>query len=92
MKIEINLVKNAFKYVSFALGILIMTIQFYFIALEFNKKDLNNVPVDLKETSKPEYCEESGINKITELAIKTVMAFVAGCLISEKKFIRFGII
>jgi hypothetical protein len=92
MKIEIKFVKNALKYVTIALGIMIMIIQFYFISFEFNKKNLSNVPVDLKETSKPEYCEDSSLNKITDLAIKSVMAFVGGCLFSEKKFIRFGVI
>lgn len=92
MKIELKNVKNAFKYVSIALAIIIMVIQFYCISSEFNVKIHNLEPIVIKETSKLEYCEESGVNKFTDLAFKSIMAFFAGCLFSERKFIRVGII
>lgn len=92
MKMDLRVVKNAFKYVSIALAILIMTIQFYLITTEINKKDLSVPAAFSKEVPKINYCEESNMIKVTELAVKSVMAFVAGCLFSEKKFIRFGVI
>lgn len=92
MKIEIKIVKNAFKYVTIALGILIMLVQFYYISQEFNKKDSGLAPIVIKETTKNEYCQESSMGRVTDLAVKSIMAFVAGCLFSEKKFIRAGVI
>jgi len=92
MKIEVKNVKNAFKYISIALGILIMIILFYFTVLEFTNKELNLLPVVLNETSNSEFCQDSEFHKFTNLAAKSIMAFLFGCLLSEKKFIKFGII
>jgi hypothetical protein len=92
MKVEIKIVKNAFKYVTIALGILIMISLFHHIFQEYNKQDSGLIHIALKETTNNEYCHESSMIRITDLAVKSIMAFVAGCLFSEKKFIRAGVI
>lgn len=92
MKMELRVVKNAFKFVTIALAILIMIIQFYLIASEITKTETSVTPAFTKDIPKMNYCEESNMTKISELAVKSVMAFIAGCLFSEKKFIRFGVI
>jgi len=92
MKLYIPGVKNALKYVTFAIAILIMIIQFYFISVEITNQELSLESLAIKENSKNEYCQESGLTKLRDLIFKSVMAFFAGCLLSEKKFIRIGII
>ena len=92
MKMELRVVKNAFKYVTIALAILIMIIQFCLITTEITKTDLSVSSAFSIDIPKMNYCEESNMTKISDLAIKSVMAFVAGCLFSEKKFIRFGVL
>ena len=89
---ELRNVKNALKYITIALAILIMTIQFYLITTEITKKDLSVSVAFSKDIPKMNYCEESNMTKLSDLAFKSVMAFVAGCLFSEKKFIRFGVL
>jgi len=92
MKMELKVVKNAFKYVSIALAILIMITQFYLITTEISNKELIIPSAFSKDIPELNYCKVSNMAKITEIAVKSVMAFVAGCLLSEKKFIRFGVL
>jgi len=92
MKMELRVVKNAFKYVTIAFAILIMTIQLYLITTEISKNDLSMHSSFPKDIPNINYCEQSNMNSVSDLAVKSTIAFVAGCLFSEKKFIRFGVI
>ena len=56
--------------------------------------NLEKITIENKEINS-ENCTKEEINQfnyLPDLIAKSIMAFLAGCILSEKKFFRFGII
>ena len=62
---------------------------------QFSDNNLENITIENKESSKAENCTGEEIAQIyflPDLIVKSALAFLGGCILSEKKFFRFGII
>jgi len=64
----------------------------------FSDNNLEKITIENKEKetsiSNSENCTEENtqFKYLPDLIAKSIMAFLAGCILSEKKFFRFGII
>lgn len=99
-------IKSSLKYASIVLGFIIMTGVFYLSITEVTQKELitinnpsskilnTNIVEEFSIDTNPENCNEENLQYqyIPDLIVKSALAFLAGCIISEKKFFRFGII
>jgi hypothetical protein len=63
---------------------------------KFSDESLENITIENKESSKSaENCTGEEIAQVyflPDLIVKSALAFLGGCILSEKKFFRFGII
>ena len=89
-----SLLKYYLKYLTYALALLIMIIQLSIIF--FGNKQFEEKSMESKNfytfSTKEEYCERKNSAKYVEYLAKCFLAFFSGCLISESRFLRFGVI
>ena len=89
-----SLIKYYLKYSIYSLAIIILIIQVFTLFFEdeqINGEKFSNKNI-LKFTTKAEYCERKNSTKYAEYLAKCFLAFISGCLISESKFLRFGVL
>ena len=88
-----SLIKYYLKYTTYALAMLILTIQVLIIFSEDTKFQDKNFNKNLFDTSSSsEYCLRKNKTKYAEYLAKCFMAFFSGCLLSEMRFLRTGVI
>lgn len=92
MIITKQVIKTSIIFSSIALALIVLTAQIYIIMNEspLMKKDSKKIFLDI--ISKAKYCEDQKFNKYTDVLIKCALAFLSGCLLSEMKFLKSGII
>jgi len=92
MIIPKQVIKTSIVFSSIALAFIVLLAQVYIIMKEspLEKKDSKKIFLDI--ISKAKYCEERKFNKYTDILVKCALAFVSGCLLSEMKFLKTGII
>jgi hypothetical protein len=79
--------------IKIALSLIIMILLFYIILIEqplikekiYSKNLLDSI-------TKTKYCEEAKTLKYLEVMFKCFLAFFSGCLLSEIKFLKTGVI
>jgi hypothetical protein len=87
-----NSLRYFLKFSIYALAIIIMITQALTIFFE-NKNNYNNYDLNFSSfATKEEYCQRKNSGKNIDYIAKCFLAFVSGCLISESKFLRFGVI
>ena len=62
---------------------------------KFSDNNLEKITIENKESSQSENCNTEEISQtffLPDLIAKSALAFLGGCILSEKKFFRFGII
>jgi len=92
-KMNRSLMKSYLKYFTYTLAIIILIIQLYTIFSEDEKSQNKNLDKNIFEnSSRAEYCERKNKTKYAEYLAKCFMAFFSGCLLSEMRFLRTGII
>lgn len=89
-KMNRSLMKSYLKYLTYTIAVLLLIIQIISIFSE----EKNNSKLLIKENilSKSEYCERINKGKYIEYLAKCFIAFFSGCLLSESRFLRTGII
>lgn len=92
MIITKQVIKTSIIFSSIALALIVLLAQVYIIMNEspLEKKDSKKIFLDT--ISKAKYCEDQKFNKYTDVLIKCALAFLSGCLLSEMKFLKSGII
>jgi len=92
MFVSKQILKSSIIFTSIALTLTLLFTQLYFIINEDSISNLDKKNIFLDALSKAKYCQEKKFNKYTDVLIKCALAFFTGCLISEMKFLKTGII
>lgn len=92
MFVNKQIIKSSIIFTSIALALTILFTQVYIIINEDSITKLDKKDIFLDALSKAKYCQEKKFNKYTDVLIKCALAFFGGCLISEMKFLKTGII
>jgi hypothetical protein len=88
-----SLIKFHLKYTIFLIALMIFLIQIYILLFEEEDyKGISHKSNFLRYSTKEDYCKKKISTKYLEYLGKCFLAFFSGCLISEKKFLRFGAI
>ena len=92
-KMNKSLLKNYLKYFTYALAIILLIIQITTLFTEDEKSlNKNNNKNIFENSTKEEYCQRKNSAKYLEYLAKCAMAFFSGCLLSESRFLRTGVI
>lgn len=84
-------IKNSIKLFSIIVAITILVAQAYIIINESSFSN-NNSKIPFDAITKAKYCEDKRLSKYTDALFKCFFAFISGCLLSEIKFLKTGII
>jgi hypothetical protein len=87
-----RLIKSLLIFSAIALTITILLALVYIIMNESPLSKYENKNLFLDSILKAKYCESKKFSKYTEVLIKCGVAFLSGCLLSEMKFLKSGII
>lgn len=89
-----KLVTKTLNYMKIALALIIMVPLLCIILTEqeFLKEQILNKNHFNSIISKAKYCEEVKTYKYLEVMFKCFLAFFSGCLLSEIKFLKTGVI
>ena len=92
-KINRSLMKSYLKYFTITLAMILLIIQVITIFTEDEKLQNKNLNTNIFDNStRAEFCERKNKAKYAEYLAKCFMAFFSGCLLSEMRFLRTGII
>ena len=88
-----SLMKSYLKYFTYAIAITLLIIQVISIFTEDENSLNKNYNKNIFENStKEEYCQRKNSAKYFEYLAKCAMAFFSGCLLSEMRFLKTGVI
>jgi len=91
MQKVIILVKNQMKYMTILIALILFTSQIYMILIESNSLEMD----EKKSTSikdNENKCIDYYFNSLYIVVFKCSLAFLAGGLLSDMKFVLFGVI
>lgn len=94
MRINRNIIKISLKLITVVLALVLLLIQVYYIFFEeeilFTNKLVHGNTVN--NMAEAQYCEEFNKTKYLEILFKCLLAFSSGCLLSEMRFIKTGVL
>lgn len=91
MLVAKRIIKNSVKYTSIILTLTILFAQVYIIINERSFTHDNNIKITFESINKAKYCEDKRFTKYYDASLKCFFAFFWGCLLSEMKFLKSGI-